>query len=86
MGRGMGRIDPPTAEDILRIARDPEFAQEAVERWGMDALMNPATSPPPPRGIGLGDAIAKVTKAVGIKPCAPCEERRRKLNRWRLGA
>ena len=29
---------------------------------------------------GLGDTIAKITKAVGIKPCKPCEERRKKLN------
>lgn len=30
--------------------------------------------------MGLGDAIARGTKALGIKPCSPCEERRRKLN------
>ena len=30
---------------------------------------------------GLGDTIAKITKAVGIKPCKPCEERRKKLNK-----
>ena len=29
---------------------------------------------------GLGDTVAKLTKAVGIKPCGGCEERRRKLN------
>lgn len=29
---------------------------------------------------GLGDTIAKVTKAVGIKPCGPCERRRQWLN------
>lgn len=29
---------------------------------------------------GLGDTIAKITKAVGIKPCTPCEERRKRLN------
>jgi len=32
------------------------------------------------QNLGLGDAVAKVTQAVGIKPCSPCEERRRKLN------
>lgn len=29
---------------------------------------------------GLGDTVAKVTKAVGIKPCGPCERRRQWLN------
>jgi len=29
---------------------------------------------------GLGDTIAKVTKAVGIKPCAGCKKRQTKLN------
>ena len=30
---------------------------------------------------GLGDVVAKVTKAVGIKPCGPCQKRREALNR-----
>ena len=30
--------------------------------------------------IGLGDAVANVTKALGVQPCPPCEERRKKLN------
>lgn len=37
-------------------------------------------------GEGLGDTIASLTKAVGIKPCGGCEKRRRALNRlvpWR---
>jgi hypothetical protein len=29
---------------------------------------------------GMGDLIAQATKAVGIQPCTPCEERRRQLN------
>ena len=32
--------------------------------------------------IGLGDAIRKVTYAMGIKPCAGCEKRAAALNRW----
>ena len=31
--------------------------------------------------MGLGDVIAKATKAVGFEPCVGCEERRKKLNR-----
>jgi hypothetical protein len=29
----------------------------------------------------MGDAIASITKAVGIKPCAPCAKRQAALNR-----
>jgi hypothetical protein len=39
-----------------------------------------------PHGIGekmrgLGDVIAKVTKAFGIKPCIGCSKRQAKLNK-----
>lgn len=30
--------------------------------------------------VGLGDLIAKATHGLGIAPCTPCEERRRRLN------
>jgi hypothetical protein len=32
--------------------------------------------------IGLGDAIKRVTYAIGIQPCAGCEHRAAALNRW----
>lgn len=32
--------------------------------------------------VGLGDAIKRVTYALGIKPCAGCEHRAAVLNRW----
>jgi hypothetical protein len=32
--------------------------------------------------IGVGDAIKRVTYAVGIKPCGGCEKRAAALNRW----
>jgi hypothetical protein len=32
--------------------------------------------------IGLGDAIKRVTYAMGIKPCGGCEKRAATLNRW----
>ncbi len=31
---------------------------------------------------GLGDAIKRVTYAMGIKPCGGCEKRAAVLNRW----
>jgi len=40
------------------------------------ARMQPTPSQP-----GLGDVIAGATKAVGIKPCGKCQERRAALNR-----
>jgi hypothetical protein len=32
--------------------------------------------------VGLGDAVKRVTSAVGVKPCGACEERAARLNRW----
>jgi hypothetical protein len=32
------------------------------------------------QAVGAGDVIAGATKAAGIQPCEPCEERRRRLN------
>ena len=29
---------------------------------------------------GLGDVVARLTKAVGFKPCAGCKQRQEKLN------
>lgn len=31
---------------------------------------------------GAGDVVARMTSAVGIKPCAPCKRRQAALNRW----
>lgn len=32
--------------------------------------------------IGLGDAIKRVTDAMGIQPCEGCQRRAAALNRW----
>ena len=32
--------------------------------------------------MGLGDAIKRVTYAMGIKPCGGCEKRAAALNGW----
>lgn len=34
--------------------------------------------------IGLGDIVKKMTTSVGIRPCNKCEERRKKLNRYKV--
>ena len=31
--------------------------------------------------VGLGDTVAKMTKAVGIKPCGGCKKRQEWLNK-----
>jgi len=33
------------------------------------------------RQVGLGDVVARVTKAAGFKPCASCKRRQAALNR-----
>jgi hypothetical protein len=35
----------------------------------------------PDRIRGVGDVIAKATKAIGIQPCGKCEQRRQWLNK-----
>jgi hypothetical protein len=32
--------------------------------------------------IGLGDAIKRITYAMGVKPCGNCDKRAAALNRW----
>ena len=32
--------------------------------------------------VGLGDAVKRVTYAMGIRPCGGCEKRAAALNRW----
>lgn len=32
--------------------------------------------------IGLGDAIKRATRALGIRPCGGCQRRAQLLNRW----
>lgn len=32
------------------------------------------------RDVRAGDAVAAITQATGIRPCSPCEQRKRALN------
>ena len=32
--------------------------------------------------VGLGDAVKRMTYAVGVRPCGGCEQRAATLNRW----
>lgn len=33
------------------------------------------------RSRGFGDTVAKITSAVGVKPCGKCKKRQEKLNK-----
>lgn len=57
----------------MPIVRDPSTSptrQVPVPRWL-----------PVPRGP-VGDSVARVTRALGARPCEPCEERKVFLNRF----
>jgi len=57
---------------------------------------DPRGNTPPPRpprrvrlpgfaaeeAVGLGDAITRVTQAIGIRPCDGCKRRAAALNQW----
>lgn len=32
----------------------------------------------------FGDLIAKLTTALGVRPCPPCKRRQQALNQWHL--
>jgi len=54
--------------------------QSATGRDGPRRMRLPGFVPDEP--VGLGDAVKRVTSAVGIRPCGRCVERARRLNNW----
>lgn len=34
------------------------------------------------QAVGLGDAVTRITQAVGIRPCEGCKRRAAALNTW----
>jgi hypothetical protein len=32
--------------------------------------------------VGAGQVVRNITNAVGVRPCAPCERRADRLDRW----
>lgn len=71
-------------------------AQDRADQTGYPHVVRPQVPSPPgttgfqfgrpvaiarPRMRGAGDVVAKATKAVGVRPCAPCERRRQRLNK-----
>lgn len=57
---------------LLSISEDETHIRMRAEHWLAIA---------PSKSRGLGDTIAKATKAVGIKPCGGCKKRQAKLNK-----
>ena len=83
----MGRIEVsytkyPQHADALRRWAHEDSPQHAalLDRRQWEAI-NSGQRPPAAQSRGLGDTVAKITKAVGVKPCGKCEKRRGWLNR-----
>jgi hypothetical protein len=73
------RNDPRTYHHLLNT--DPR--RHPWRRWGWTPQqIAQAQHRERNRLRGAGDVVARMTKAVGIQPCTPCERRRRTLNRW----
>lgn len=51
---------------------------EGAKDWDCPFGMGPVTTTGASRG--LGDTVAKITRAVGIQPCGGCKERQAALN------
>lgn len=71
-------LHPEVALDASRIVRASTCQICPMANVACDLLAEPAEIPAKSRG--LGDTIAKVTKAIGIKPCGGCKKRQEKLN------
>jgi hypothetical protein len=59
------------------------MSYEYDPRYGNGAVPAPLRIPVPgmQQGVGLGDVIARMTGALGIRQCEPCKRRQEWLNR-----
>ena len=60
--------------------RDPASVEPSVVSRGGGKVTLDDTHPAYPALRGLGDVIATVTAAVGVKSCSGCKERQKWLN------
>ena len=79
------RHDPAVYRHLLQT--DPY--RHPWRRWGLtpqqiahEQRVERARVAQAPRMRGAGDVVARMTGAVGIKPCAPCKRRQAAMNRW----
>lgn len=63
-----GETAPGASPPMLVCKLDPDNKPEDL-----------ALAPEPSKG--LGDTVAKITTALGIKPCRPCKKRQEWLNK-----
>ncbi|HEX9106650.1 MAG TPA: hypothetical protein VF832_05475, partial [Longimicrobiales bacterium] len=80
-GRGQGAGEPlaMSAQPALMMeAEGPAAALTAPALTIQQETAAPGVSTAPM--AGLGDLVQQVTKAIGIKPCAPCQQRAARLN------
>jgi hypothetical protein len=60
--------------------RSREDVEPAVASRDGGTLLLDDTHPAFPSLRGLGDVVATVTTALGVKPCPPCKERQKTWN------
>lgn len=64
-----------------KVARLFELCQTRADYRALwDRMVAMPTAPAKKKSRGLGDTIAKITKAIGIAPCKKCKKRQKKLN------
>jgi hypothetical protein len=61
--------------------KDGEFTVEATKEGTVTVISFVSNPVRLPAMQGLGDAVAKVTKTLGIKECGGCKKRREALNK-----
>ncbi|KFG05360.1 MULTISPECIES: hypothetical protein [Streptomyces] len=66
----------PADEPVARDAHEPSRPRRSPHRVRIPGFA------PADGDIGLGDAVARATAAVGIRPCGGCARRAAALNRW----
>lgn len=67
---------------LLGLYARGKISRDVLDAEGIDPGQTPPPAiPQPQRSRGLGDTIAKMTAAVGIKPCGGCKKRQKILNK-----
>lgn len=69
------------AEQWVHDGRTAQLEKSVWEAIRDGRTVSESHPPTNRRSRGLGDTIAKATKAVGIKPCGGCKRRAEKLNK-----
>lgn len=67
--------------NIRFTTKDGEFMVEANADGTVKVLSFTPSASKPASMRGLGDAVARVTSAVGVKPCGGCKKRQEALNK-----